>query len=114
MLNGLANLANSTEGNVRNSIDPYFLCRQTLCNGIEICQDRYMSMRRLSNRGPRVFVCHVCFGLGHQTQAVLGISGPVFYGFSVQDNKVYTFKRLISRNLCKHHRNTALWQIKFS
>ena len=63
MLNGLANLANSTEGNARNSIDPYFLCRQTLCNGIEICQDRYMSMRRLSNRGPRVYVCHVCFGL---------------------------------------------------
>ena len=63
MLNGLANLANSTEGNARNSIDPYFLCRQTLCNGIEICQDRYMSMRRLSNRGPRVFVCHVFFGL---------------------------------------------------
>ena len=63
MLNGLANLANSTEGNARNSIDPYFLCRQKLWNGIEICQDRYMSMRRLSNRGPRVFVCHVCFGL---------------------------------------------------
>ena len=37
MLNGLANLENSTEGNARNSIDPYFLCRQTLCNGIEIC-----------------------------------------------------------------------------
>ena len=31
------------------SRDPYFLCRKSLCNGIELHQDRYLSMRRLSN-----------------------------------------------------------------
>ena len=34
------------------SKDPYFLCRKTLRNGIEIRQDRYLSMRRLSNLSP--------------------------------------------------------------
>ena len=29
--------------------DPCFLCRKTLDNGIELRQDRYLSMRRLSN-----------------------------------------------------------------
>ena len=28
------------------------LCRKTLRNGIELCQDRYLSMRRLSNLSP--------------------------------------------------------------
>ena len=40
MFNGSANLG---------SKDPYFLCRKTLRNGIEIRQDRYLSLRRLSN-----------------------------------------------------------------
>ena len=34
------------------SRDPYFLCRKSLCNGIELHQDRYLSMRRLSNQSP--------------------------------------------------------------
>ena len=31
---------------------PYFLCRKTLRNGIELRQDRYLSMLRLSNQSP--------------------------------------------------------------
>ena len=31
------------------SRDPYFLCRKTLRNGIELRQDIYLSMRKLSN-----------------------------------------------------------------
>ena len=40
------------------------LCRKTLRNGIELCQDRYLSMRRLSNLSPlRKFPHGVfCFG----------------------------------------------------
>ena len=43
--------------------DTYFLCGKTLPNGIEIRQDRYLSMRSLSNRGPRVLIWHSYFGL---------------------------------------------------
>ena len=43
--------------------DTYFLCCKTLPNGIEIRQDRYLSMRSLSNRGPRVLIWHSYFGL---------------------------------------------------
>ena len=32
--------------------DLYFLCRKTLRNGREHCQERYLSMRRLSNLSP--------------------------------------------------------------
>ena len=43
--------------------DTYFLWGKTLPNGIEIRQDRYLSMRSLSNRGPRVLIWHSYFGL---------------------------------------------------
>ena len=43
--------------------DPYFLCRKTLCNRMEICQDWYLSMRRLLNHGSWVFIWYVYFGL---------------------------------------------------
>ena len=43
--------------------DTYFLCGKTLRNGIEMRQDRYLSMRSLSNRGPRVVIWHSYFGL---------------------------------------------------
>ena len=40
------------------------LCRKTLRNGIELCQDRYLSMRRLSNLSPLRKFSHgvFCFG----------------------------------------------------
>ena len=31
------------------SKDPYFLCRKTFRNGLELRQDLYLSMRKLSN-----------------------------------------------------------------
>ena len=52
MFNGPANLG---------SKDPYFLCRKTLRNGIEIRQDRYLSMRRLSNLSPFGNLSHGVF-----------------------------------------------------
>ena len=52
MFNGPANLG---------SKDPYFLCRKTLRNGIEIRQDRYLSMRRLSNLLPFGNLSHGVF-----------------------------------------------------
>ena len=45
------------------------------------------------------------------TQALLDIGGPVFFSYSMKDNKVHTFKRFIARNPCKHHCNAAVWQI---
>ena len=38
------------------SKDPYFHCRKTLRNGRELCQDLYLSMRKLSNLSP--FLSH--------------------------------------------------------
>ena len=52
MFNGPANLG---------SKDPYFLCRKTLRNGIEIRQDRYLSLRRLSNLSPFGSLSHGVF-----------------------------------------------------
>ena len=43
--------------------DPYFLCCKTLRNRMEICQDWYLSMRRLLNHGSWVFIWYVYFGL---------------------------------------------------
>ena len=43
--------------------DPYFLCCKTLRNRMEICQDWYLSMRRLLNHGSGVFIWYVYFGL---------------------------------------------------
>ena len=57
MFNGSAHLG---------SKDPYFLCRKTLRNGIEIRQDRYLSMRRLSNLSPFGNLSHgVFFSVDH-------------------------------------------------
>ena len=55
---------NSTEGNVTNLTRkiPIF-CHQTLCNRIELRQDRYLSMRRLSNLSPFHNLSHGVFFL---------------------------------------------------
>lgn len=50
MLNGPANLS-KIHGRKRDksySTDPYLPCRQILSDGIELHQDRYLSMRKLS------------------------------------------------------------------
>ena len=55
---------NSTEGNVTNLTRkiPIF-CHQTLCNRIKLRQDRYLSMRRLSNLSPFHNLSHGVFFL---------------------------------------------------
>ena len=53
MLNGPANLS-KIHGRKRDksySTDPYLPCRQILSDGIELHQDRYLSMRKLSTFG---------------------------------------------------------------
>ena len=61
MLNGPVNLKkfHRRKRDKFYSKDPYFLCHKTLRNGIETC----LSMRRLSNRRPQVFIWHVYFGV---------------------------------------------------
>ena len=65
MLNGPANLRKFhwRKNDKFYSKDPYFLCCKTLHNGIEICQDSYLSMCSLLNHGSCVFIWHVFFGL---------------------------------------------------
>ena len=54
MFNGSANLGKShrRKHDKSYSEDSYFLCCKTLSNGIELRQDWYLSMRRLSNLSP--------------------------------------------------------------
>ena len=65
MLNGPANLRKFhwRKHDKFYSKDLYFLCCKTLLNGIEICQDSYLSMCRLLNHGSYVLIWHVYFGL---------------------------------------------------
>ena len=55
--------------------DLYFLCRKTLRNGIELRQDRYLSMRRLSNRGQRVFIKHLISDLRNSWTSNISTTG---------------------------------------
>ena len=54
MFNGPANLTkfDRRKSDKSYSKDPYLLCRKALRNGIELCQDRFLSMRRLSTLLP--------------------------------------------------------------
>ena len=54
MFNGPANLTkfHLRKRNKSCSKDPYFLCRKTLRNGIELRQDLHLSMRKLSSLSP--------------------------------------------------------------
>ena len=54
MFNGPANLwkFHFRKRNKSCSKDPYFLCRKTLRNGIELRQDLHLSMRKLSSLSP--------------------------------------------------------------
>ena len=65
MLNGPANLRKFhwRKHDKFYSKDLYFLCCKTLLNGIEICQDSYLSMCRLLNHGSCVLIWHGYFGL---------------------------------------------------
>ena len=49
---------------------------------------------------PLVSLFWTCEILGHRTQALLDIGGPVFFSCSMKDKKVHIFKRFISRNPC--------------
>ena len=66
MLNGLTNHSQFFFRRKHDKFylkDTYFLCGKILRNGIEIRQDRYLSMRSLSNRGPGVLIWHSYLGL---------------------------------------------------
>ena len=54
MFNGPANLTkfDRSKSDKSYSKDPYLLCRKALRNGIELRQDRFLSMRRLSTLSP--------------------------------------------------------------
>ena len=91
------------------SKDPYFLRRKTSRNGIELRQDRYLSMRSVSNHECSFYL--TC--LFRTCKIIERRRALVFYSCSVKVNKVHTFKQVTSKNLCKHHRNAALWPIQF-
>ena len=63
MFNGPANLRkfHRRKSDKFYSNDPYFRCRKTLRNGIEIRQDRYLSKRGLSNLPPFGSLSHGVF-----------------------------------------------------
>ena len=63
MCNGPANLRkfHRRKSDKFYSNDPYFRCRKTLRNGIEIRQDRYLSKRGLSNLPPFGSLSHGVF-----------------------------------------------------
>ena len=63
MFNGLANLwkFHRREREKYHSKDSYFLCRKIFRNGIELPQDLYLSMRKLSNRSPFCNLSHRVF-----------------------------------------------------
>ena len=63
MFNGLANLwkFHRRERDKYHSRDSYFLCRKIFRNGIELPQDLYLSMRKLSNLSPFCNLSHRVF-----------------------------------------------------
>ena len=63
MFNGPANLrkCHRRKCDKSSSKDPYFLCRKTLRNGIELRHDLHLSMRKLTNLSPFGSLSHGVF-----------------------------------------------------
>ena len=75
MLNGPANLS-KIHGRKRDksySTDPYLPCRQILSDGIELHQDRYLSMHRILNLLPFGNLSHSVYLLADLFSGVEGL-----------------------------------------
>ena len=82
MVNGPENLGNVTEGHTINLTkkNPYFLCNKILRNGIELCQDWYLSMCTLLNLSPLGNLSHRVFflvDLFFRCRSPMNITGAV-------------------------------------
>ena len=74
MFNGPANLRkfHRRKRDKSSSKDPYFLCRKTLRNGIELRHDLHLSMRKLTNLSPFGSLSH---GVFFPVDPFLGVEG---------------------------------------
>ena len=119
MFNGLANLwkFNRRERDKYHSRDSYFLCRKIFRNEIELPQDLYLSMRKLSNLSPfcnlshRVFfsVCLFLFWHRNPINFIGAFAGnPRFYHIKTVCNK--TLRNPFSANSI-YMQGTASWSI---
>ena len=72
------------------SKDPYFLCRKTSRNGIELRQDRYLSMRSVSNHECSFYL--TC--LFRTCKIIERRRALVFYSCSVKGNKYIPLSKL--------------------
>ena len=99
MFNGPANLRKFhwQKRDKSCSKDPYLLCRKALRDGIELSQDLYLSMRKLSNLSPSVNLSH-------------GVSFSVYLFF--KGGRPMNITKAVSGNPSFHHIKTVLsWTV---